>query len=203
MNAPTYAPIERAALAFFGWGYATKDADVRFPALGPSLPASRLWSPADAMLTNCSSFGAAILVGRYPSGAWTSETYAGLQIFHPDQRPFSPVEAVVAAGVGRRVETPQAYRWHICQGWRSLRGPDRGDGPTWVKGDKGHTWFWLCLDDDLAGKGLVLEATKTASFSGIRSFETTWSARVAPYKAGVRIAALRRRTTVARGASSR
>jgi hypothetical protein len=199
--------IEREVLHFLDWVYGP-DKDVRFPRPGLSLPRSRIWKPGEPKSTNCSSFGAAVLVGTWPNGKWTEQTYADLQIFNPAERPWSPADAVAAAGVGRVLpmgEEPMPGRWHYCQGWKTLSGTitvgEHAGEPGWVRGDRGHTFFWYCPDrgddtdtdadaDTYTPDGFMLEAHSTRA--GIRYYAASWASMVDIYKAGIAVAALRR-----------
>jgi hypothetical protein len=97
--------------------------------------------PAHARQTNCCIFAERILHRVYPSAPWSKRTHADLMIVDP-ARKWSPMDAVVAAGVGAVVSTPTAGRWHLCQGWRA--------------NGTGHTFLWLA---ETATTGRVLEAT--------------------------------------------
>ena len=58
---------------------------------------------------------------------------------------FANAEAIVDLGLGEYVDTPQAGRWHYCQGWRHS--------------GSGHCWGWYEPPAVEIGSSMVLEAT--------------------------------------------
>lgn len=193
--------IRGAAAAFLGWRYATRDADVRYPYPGRGLPLSKVWRDGDPRATNCCAFVAAVLAYARPLASWDDDTYSGLMIMDPD-RPFSPCEAVAAAGAADLVPLHVATRWHVCQGWRSLHHRPPGDDgvarPYVSTGDRGHTFLWRADGSGppysagvaLPGDGWCLEAGGPTAPDGVALYRATWADRVAPYRAGVGLSAL-------------
>jgi hypothetical protein len=66
-------------------------------------------------------------------------------------RPWSALEAMVGARVAEDLALPAPIAWHVCQGWKGLRG-----GHV-VRGSTGHTWLWF--QGSAGAAGHVLEAT--------------------------------------------
>jgi hypothetical protein len=63
-------------------------------------------------------------------------------------RPFSPVEAIEAAGIGLVSSDPIPGRWHLAQGWVSL-------DPL----KDGHAWIWYHPPVPVAAKPFIIQAT--------------------------------------------
>lgn len=103
-------------------------------------------------------------------------TYAVLQDLWPDivpqyhdelhvldaSKPFSPVDAVLQAGIGYEtrydaVTLRSPGCWHLCQGWKGL-DPLRS----------GHGWLWYEPAGPVLGGGLILQATD-ARYPWVRS----------------------------------
>lgn len=87
---------------------------------GPALAGA----PIDREI-DCSTLTASLLMAAYPEARWTAQQYADLQVFDA-RRPASPMDAVVAVGVGEQVADFAAERWHLVQGWRRLPGHPKG-----------------------------------------------------------------------------
>lgn len=112
-----------AIQALVGWRYGRS---VSFPALRPGLPATLVERNAVNARIDCSSAVGYVVITATPKGRWNRARYDDLQIMDAD-RPFSPIEACEAAGVGSRVDAPVAGLWHGLQTWRDS-STDDGDG---------------------------------------------------------------------------
>jgi len=138
-------------------------------------------APGDEEL-NCVRFTLATLRAAFPSAPWTRDAERDLLISHGDAgRPFSPLDAVEALEVGRRVVAPMPGFWHLVQSWRRLTD---GRIPPADGRVNGHAWLWYAVDEEA---GWILEATSGTS-DWLRP--SRWADRCATYPAGVRLAEL-------------
>lgn len=80
--------------------------------------------------TNCSIFTELVMKMVFVNGMWTKQTHADLMILDGG-RPWSPIDAVEAAGIGSRVTEAVAGEWHLVQAWAD---------PDAIKG--GHSFFY-------------------------------------------------------------
>lgn len=112
------------------------------------------------------------------------------------QRPWGGLEALQRAPGGILVDEPTPGRWHVAQGWRRLT--PAGHVPPDDGRLNGHTWLWWALTPT---HGLALESSPDDGprydgepFPGpVRELcgpGEAWSARIAPYTAGVRLVRL-------------
>lgn len=101
----------------------------------------------------------------------------------PASRVWGPTQAAIESDIAvALVGEPLPGRWHLCQGWRSLRADGRAD----PRHDQGHTWLWYAASDDI---GVVLDSARDrgARVEGWQS----WARRLDTYAAGIRVALLR------------
>lgn len=98
---------------------------------------------------DCVRFTYAILKAVYPNQPWSALN----EVMHlniPDGLgSFANVEAVIALGIGERVDHPMPSHWHYCQGWRSS--------------NRGHCFLWWEPPVPILGSGWILEATNGTS----------------------------------------
>ena len=87
----------------------------RYKLVGPNL---------DKMETNCCIATEQIMM-EYFDIEFSSEQHGDLMILDP-KRPWSPIDAVVSAGIGQAVDAPVPGRFHLMQTWRGLNPLDRG-----------------------------------------------------------------------------
>ena len=127
--------------------------------------------------TDCSRFVFAVLRDVY--GAASIDPLRPHLLIHEGHGMFAPIQGIVAAGLGDEVVEPLPGRWHLCQGWR--RGLGSAD-------PSGHAWLWYETPTPTGLDGLILQATTSAPPWCKR---LTWTDQAAPFKAGVRLAALR------------
>ena len=75
---------------------------------------------ASNRVTNCSTMTMSILTSIYPSAPWDTTAYKQLQLYAEEvlENPDSPVDCVVAVGVGTRVDSFVDGEWHLVQGIR-------------------------------------------------------------------------------------
>jgi len=179
---PVWTRICLAASDLLGWHYRDENGN-RFPLPAPSLPPQLVKTGLPEQGIDCSSFTAYCLTSGFPRAAWTPATYADLQIFDA-ARPWSPIEAVVAARVGSAVvELASAPEGSVLltQAWSSL-SPLSG----------GHAR--LCRKH-ASGVLEVLEASSRTEKGGTLGIgpTRTWTTVIdlqRKYKAGVRGAVL-------------
>lgn len=127
---------------------------------------------------DCSTLTASLIMHAYPSASWKQEHYAAMQVFDAAV-PDSPIRAVVAVGVGERVDAFTWARWHLVQGWRRL--PGHPDGPS------GHA---ILVYDRGGGTLDVLESTSRENMRGPRMRTTTADKLRAEFPAALYIARL-------------
>jgi hypothetical protein len=96
---------------------------------------------------NCSVLVEHVVRRLHPSAALDH----GAMMIADRDRPWSALEAMVAARVAEDLALPAPIAWHVCQGWRGLRG-----GRV-VRGSTGHTWLWF--QGSAGAAGHILEAT--------------------------------------------
>jgi hypothetical protein len=96
---------------------------------------------------NCSVFVDHVVRRLHP----TAKLAARDMMILDRARPWSALEAMVGAGVAEDLALPTLGAWHVCQGWRGLRG-----GQV-VRGSTGHTWLWF--QGSPGAPGHILEAT--------------------------------------------
>lgn len=140
---------------------------------------------------DCCVYARDVLLHAYTLERPTPEQHA-LWCVHPDpdgtvprSRVWGPTVAAAEAGIAVAITSdPQIGRWHLCQGWRSLR-PDGRANPQ--MGDRGHTWLWYAAD---AGVGVVIDSARErgARVVGWQS----WGRWMESYPAGIKAAVLRR-----------
>lgn len=97
--------------------------------------------------TNCCIAAEQIMMDRYGTD-FTRQEHADLMILDAD-RPWSPIDAVVSAGIGRAVQFPVAGRYHLMQRWKST-------DPL----SQGHTLIWYEAPAVVLGQCLIIQATK-------------------------------------------
>ena len=97
--------------------------------------------------TNCCIAVELILKALRPDGQWSTQTHADLMILDA-ARPWSPIDAIEAAGIGSRVDAPVPGRWHLVQFWRDP-----------VALTNGHTILWYQSPLAFISEGYVAEAT--------------------------------------------
>ena len=98
--------------------------------------------------TNCCIFTEMVMQRVFPNGLWSEQTHRDLMILDAS-RVWSPIDAVEAAGIGRRVDEPVASEWHLVQAWADAAG---------LKG--GHTFFYFEPEHaPFIGAPFVAEAT--------------------------------------------
>lgn len=146
----------------------------------PRVAHASQWIPAQLVSndpapgTSCSPFAGAVVIDAFPMARWSSQSWADLQIMDA-ARPWSPIAAVVAAGIGSEVGRPMSGRWHYCQGWSGL------DNGRIVATSGGHSW--LCYGDDL-----ILQASSAAG--RVTWTRREWTQSLGRYGSGVRVAVL-------------
>lgn len=160
---PLGVRIRLAAFDFLGWRYSRTN---NFPAARPGMPAGLARPGVPNLGIDCSSQGSYIVITATPKGLWTPERYGELQIFDAKQ-PWSPLDAVERAKVGRKVDAPVPGRWHVTQRWQDA---STADG-TPLSG--GHFRVSYCepTDPDLL---FVIESTNRAHPAG-GEVGPTWS----------------------------
>lgn len=98
--------------------------------------------------TNCCIAAERILKQYFPDAGWSSQTHADLMIMG-GARPWSPMDAIEAAGVGHPVSGPLPGRWHLVQMWADADALKRG-----------HTCFYYePAVGPVASVGFIIEAT--------------------------------------------
>lgn len=162
--------IRVAASRYLGWLYAQPGSGVpaEVAELDKHVP-PRVVAHHIPAATVCSVFTAGVILEAFADAAWSTHAYADLTL-QDGARPWSPIEAVVAAGIGREVQAPESGRWHLMQGWGSLAPLTRG-----------HAWLWSPL-------GSILQAS--SSEGRVTWTERPWVEQCARYGAGVHIAVL-------------
>jgi hypothetical protein len=100
-----------------------------------------------------------ILTSCYPSADWDMADYKKLQLYAEEalDNPDAPIDCVVAAGVGDRVDDFVDGEWHLVQGIRK----HVVEGGV-LKKFSGHAFLVLRIGDVLH----VLEATSRKDASG-------------------------------------
>lgn len=93
---------------------------------------------------DCVRFTFAVLTDLWPK---LTQYHAELHLTDA-AKPFSPVEAVEAAGLGIVSEEPIPGRWHLAQGWQSLEPLNRG-----------HAWLWWEPPVPVAANSFIVQAT--------------------------------------------
>ena len=174
VDLPLSARIHLVASEFLGWRYGR---DIRYPRVRPMLP-SRLVDPRGQQI-DCSSLTTYVLVSVFPHGEWSMPRYRELQIFDV-RRPWSPLEAVEAAGVGVAIDGPEKGAWALSQAWKDA-SIDDGDGLS-----GGHARIvYFRSEDDL----LVLESTSRGRL-GPRWTQASYSNLCRLFPAGVKFSKL-------------
>lgn len=113
----------RAAWALIdGWRYSTGAPEV--PELLPGMPRRlRVRGPGQGPgATNCSTWTSYAILKAYPEAITLHpDLYADLQV-QDRERPWSPIAAVIAAGIGERValDGVPVTRWALAQSWSRL-----------------------------------------------------------------------------------
>ena len=115
MRLPLTMRIGYALQPFAAWGYTTRSPRVPYRP-HRAFPAALVATGEQD--TNCSTLTTCLLMAAYADTRWTTEHYAGLQVFETFG-PDAPIEAVESAGVADRVEQLSPGCWHLAQGWRS------------------------------------------------------------------------------------
>lgn len=123
---------------------------------------------------DCSTLTASVVMRAYPEAPWDQWSYQAMQVMDADEID-SPIEAVVRAGVGERVDALTAEAWHLAQGWRSL-------APL-----SGHA---VIVYDRGTGVLDVLESTSREGRRGPRWRTATWTGLRAEYPAQLYLARL-------------
>ena len=131
---------------------------------------------------DCTQLTYGILLDVY--GAPAMSQHPALMVYDRD-RPWSPVEGAVAAGIGTEVNEPTPGRWHLCQGWQRLT--QAGHVPE-EKGSNGHAWLWYQPETPTGLRGYIVQATTTPPPWCTRR---TWSDQCSRFPAGVHLAELR------------
>jgi len=152
--------VYKSAHRFDGWSY--DFADPFYPAAVPGV-SIRVAAEPSQHKTNCCCFVEAVLVDIFDV-PWGKQPHADMMILD-GARPFSPVEACVAAGIGKRVHIGDDHALngvYVAQGWRRLSGPGRTVG----RGDGGHT-FMIIHHDGATDKVLTLEANASWGIGGV------------------------------------
>ena len=110
-------------------------------------------------VTNCSTMTMSLLTSVYPSAPWSSASYKKLQLYAEDvlDNPDSPIDCVVAVGVGIRADSFVDGEWHLVQG---IRKHTVVDGI--LTSFSGHAFLVQRIGDVL----YVLEATSIKDSSG-------------------------------------
>jgi len=130
--------------------------------------------------TDCCRFVEQLLIALYGDHI-VAEHEALMVLDHSE--PYSPVDAVVRLGLGRVVDSPRFGSWHVVQAWRQLTAS--GGVPAGVS-PNGHTFLYYEPAGAVLGSGVVVEANVRRPFL----YPSTWGDQIAPYLAGVKIAAL-------------
>lgn len=111
--------------------------------------------------TNCSTMTMSILTACYPSALWTTAHYKKLQLYAEEvlDNPDAPIDAVVAVGVGVRVEGFVDGEWHLVQGIRKHKVVDGK-----LVSFSGHAFLVQRIGDVLH----ILEATSLKDSRGVQ-----------------------------------
>lgn len=141
----------------------------------------KVYGHSGAATTDCSRAVEGILIRLY--GPISHDDHAALMIFDPSQ-PFSPIDVVERLSIGERVDTVQAGRWHVVQGWRVL--DSNGHVPNPSPSPNGHAFLWYEPESPIPARGLRVEANVRRPWV----YPQTWAEAVKPYRAGVEVAAL-------------
>ena len=97
--------------------------------------------------TNCCIAAEKILKRVFVNGRFTRQTNRDFMIVD-GSRPWSPMDAVEAAGIGRKVDNPQPGCWHLVQIW--------GDAANLKRG---HTCFYFEPPVGPIAGSYIIEAT--------------------------------------------
>ena len=169
------------------------DAPMAWPNYGAAMDSRMLHAIADVGLgrryghtgddtADCVRFVLAVLDQVYP-GKLGATGRRDVLISHGDaERPWSPVSALITAGIARVPGNKVDYgRWHVCQGWNGLTGGRISSTSS------GHCWLWRGgVSNGQAGWIYQASTSNPAEWVARR----TWADQAARFVSGVSVAAL-------------
>lgn len=150
----------------------------------------------------CCEFTARTLILAYDLPHTLGDAWGRDMNIRDPARPWSPMDAALAAPGGEVVDAPVPGRWHLVQGWRRLTIDGRVPPLEPQPRRNGHAWFWWALTPE-RGWALESDVTLGIRWMGIhlgtrpRDGEDdlcgpgdSWAERIEPFAAGVQLVAL-------------